>query len=305
VKIDILVLNYNRKDLLELFLPSVCEAARKSSNECKVWVIDNASTDGSLEFVKKNFPQVNTVSAKANKVLFSYNDAVKGLDSDIVIFLNNDIKVSKDFIDPLANHFKDDKVFFAAPCVLNMDGTYNGGKSHFEYRPGMIKSVVDSVDFNKRGNTQMISCGAFNRNVYVKLGGFDELYYPGIWEDADLCYRGLKSGYAGIYEPRSVIWHDESTTFKKVYGNKEKMILAHRNMFLFFCKNISDPLMIITQAVLLIPAIVVMFFRNNREFVVGLFRALPKLGEAIKKRAGINKGGYVFKDRDLIAWKLF
>lgn len=303
MKIDILVLNYNGKDLLERFLPSVCAAAKKSSNNCKVWVIDNVSTDNSPEFVKNNFPEINFINAKANRVLFSYNDIVKGLDSDIVIFLNNDIKVKEDFVDYMAGHFNDDKVFFAAPCVLNMDGTFNGGKSHFEFKFGVIKSVVEADSYINAGTTQMISCGAFRRELFVKFGGFDDLYYPGIWEDADICYRGLKSGYKGVYEPRSVIWHDESTTFKKVYGNKEKMILAHRNMFLFLWKNITDIKMMITHLAMLIPAVAGAIIKNNMEFVVGFFKALSRLNEAVKKRAAPDKMGRVLKDKDLILWR--
>ena len=303
MKINILVLNYNRKDLLGLYLPSVCEAAKMSSNICKVWVVDNASTDGSSEFVKKNFPEVNIVGAKSNRVLFSYNDVVKDLDSDIVIFLNNDIKVKEDFIDPLIGHFRNNRIFFAAPCVLNMDGTFNGGKSRFKFRWGIIKSEVDKLSYREAGSTQMISCGAFRRGLFLKFGGFDDLYWPGIWEDADLCYRGLKHGYSGVYEPRSVIWHDESTTFKKEYGNREKMILAHRNMFLFFWKNITDIKMIVTHIIMLIPAIAGAIIKNNIEFMIGFFRALPKINEAVKRRAGLNKKDYVLKDRDLILWR--
>jgi GT2 family glycosyltransferase len=306
MKIDILILNYNGKGLLEAFLPSVRDAAKRSSNICKVHVIDNVSSDGSMEFLKNNFPEINVIRAKANRVLFSYNDIVRQLDSDIVIFLNNDIRVKEDFVDPLAGHFVDDKVFFVAPCVLNMDGTFNGGRSHFEFKLGIIKSVVESDSYNKAGETQMISCGAFRRDMFLELGGFDDLYYPGIWEDADICYRGLKSCLKGVYEPRSIIWHDESTTFKKVYGNREKMTLAHRNMFLFMWKNITDAKMIFAHIIMLAPVLAGAIIKNNTEFVSGFFRALYRLGPAISRRGGsLNKNGCVLKDRDLILKKSF
>ena len=93
MKVDILILNYNGKDLMKEYLPSICEAARNSSHECRVHVVDNISTDGSVDFLRSEFPEVNIYQAKKNRILCSYNDAVRDLDSDVVIFLNNDIKV--------------------------------------------------------------------------------------------------------------------------------------------------------------------------------------------------------------------
>lgn len=299
MNIDILVLNYNGKELMEKFMPSVCAAAASSSHNCRVYIIDNLSRDDSLSFIESNYPGVHLIKAKENRVLFSYNDIISRLDSEIVILLNNDIKVEKDFVDYLAGHFADEKVFFVAPRILNFDGTYNGGRSHFEFRFGIIKSVVERVSDKTAGHTQLISCGAFRRRLFVELGGFDDLYWPGIWEDADICYSGLQKGYKGIYEPRSVIWHDESTTFNQVYGSRKKMILAHRNMFLFFWKNITDLNMIAWHLLMIIPVSVGSILKNNKEFVLGLLNALPRMGLAVSKRRGQKK----YKDKDIISWK--
>lgn len=301
MKIDILVLNYNGRSLLERFLPSVVEASRASLHPCNVILVDNASSDGSPEFVKSNFPSVSLYQARENKVLFSYNDVVEKLDSDIVIFLNNDIKVDRHFIDALAGDLYDKNVFFSAPKVLNPDGTYNGGRSRLEFKWGIIKSVTENDKSNDKGPTHFISCGAFQRKVFLDLGGFDELYMPGIWEDVDLCYRGLKSGFRGIYNPRSIIWHDESTTFKKVYGYREKMIIAHRNMFLFFWKNINDFKMLASHIALVIPMLCVALLKGQREIVAGFVQALQKLGKAVKKRTASKN--YKYKDGDILIWK--
>lgn len=300
MKVDILVLNYNGKDLLGRFLPSICDAAKKSSNDCKVWMIDNVSGDGSLEFTKNNFPDVNAVSTGVNRVLFSYNDIVKGLDSDVVIFMNNDIRVKEDFVDHLIGHFNDTRAFFVAPCILNMDGTYNGGKSHFEFMWGIVRSVIDRDSYKDAGYTQMISCGAFRRDLFLKFGGFDDLYSPGIWEDADLCYRALKCGYAGIYEPRSVIWHDESTTFNRVYGRRSKNVIAHRNMFLFFLKNIHDG-MFMTKHLFFLPVrLIHSIMFAKAELAEGFIKAIPKLPDAILSRRRTRKEPRILKDRDIV-----
>jgi GT2 family glycosyltransferase len=143
MKIDILVLNYNGKYLLAKFLPSIVRAAGRSMHDCKVMVVDNLSTDGSAELVKKEFPSVGFFASAENKVLCSYNDVIRDLNSDVVMLLNNDIEVAEDFVDYLAGHFEKDDVFFVAPRLLNFDGTYNGGRSYLRFKFGIVKNVVD------------------------------------------------------------------------------------------------------------------------------------------------------------------
>ena len=302
MKVDILILNYNGRDLMKEYLPSVCEAAEKSAHECRVHVVDNQSTDGSIEMLRKDFDSVRLHQAPENKVLCSYNDVVKELDSDVVILLNNDIKVEPDFADYLVAPFNDRKVMFVAPMLKNFDGSYNGGKSIIRSEYGVIKMVVDEENSSNGGQTRAISTGAFRRSDFVDLGGFDDLYLPGIWEDVDLCFHGLKRGLKGLYEPRSVIWHDESTTFNREYGAKKKMCLAHRNMFLFFWKNIHDPALIASHILFLPLRLVYSVLSGKPEMAQGFFMALKKLPEALKKRQADKEGRALekLKDRNII-----
>lgn len=302
MKVDILVLNYNGKSLLEAYLPSVIAAAKKSSHECRAYVVDNKSADGSVEFLKEKFPEAGIIEAKENRVLCSYNEAVQGLSSDIVIFLNNDIKVEPDFVDKLVGHFDDASVMFVAPRLLNFDGTYNGGRSYLELRNGALKVTVDASGAEKPGETQAISTGAFRRRYFLDLGGFDDLYLPGIWEDVDLCFKGLMLGYKGVYDPSSVIWHDESTTFHKVYGKKKKMTIAHRNMFLFFWKNVTNAGFLLNHAVFLLPRLVALALKGNTEPALGFFQALGKLPLVVRKRKAEKKffEKRVLGDREII-----
>lgn len=302
MKIDILVLNYNGGELLEKFLPSACEAAKNSLHQCTVYVIDNRSTDNSRKILEKKFPDARLYASQENKVLCSYNDIVKLLDSEVVIFLNNDMKASPDFIDHLAGHFQDQSVMFVAPRINNFDGTYNGGRSRILFGGGVIKVVVEQDKALEPGETQAISTGAFRRSMFISLGGFDDLYLPGIWEDVDLCFRGLKRGWKGVYEPKAVIWHDESTTFHREYGKRGKMIIAHRNMFLFFWKNISDPEMFVLHIIFIPARLVLQYFTGNSEPLKGFISTFWKIPQVIKKRRymRLEKAGWVLKDRDII-----
>ena len=128
--INIIILNYNGRDLLAECLPSVVEASDTSKYSCKVTVIDNVSTDDSVSFLRSNFPDVDVVRAKENRVLCSYNDVLRSIKDDITILLNNDLKVRNDFVDPLIEPFREEDVFLASPKSYFFDGRYEGGRSY-------------------------------------------------------------------------------------------------------------------------------------------------------------------------------
>jgi len=303
MKISILVLNYNGKTLLEEYLASISRAAEGSAHDCKVYVVDNQSSDGSVGFLKENFPGVSVMVAEENRVLCSYNEAVKKVDGDIVIFLNNDMKVKADFIDHLIRHFERKDVMFAAPRVMNFDDTYNGGRSYFEFKKGAVKMIVDADNYMSSGRTHAISTGAFRKDLFMELGGFDEIYLPGIWEDVDICLRGLLLGWKGVYEPESVIWHDESTTFHREYGEKGKLKIAHRNMFLFAWKNITEPGMFLKHLVLTLPRAAALFLRGRTEVMEGLVAAFRKMPLVVRKRKEMKEefSSRKLKMKDLIS----
>ncbi len=109
-------------------------------------------------------------------------------------------------------------------------------------------------------------------------------------------------GKKGIYEPRSIIWHKESTTFNREYGNKKKLIIAHRNMFLFFWKNIRD-IDLILRHIFFIPfRIIYSLVSGKTEFAIGFILALPRLQAAVLARLRENRKGQrrIIKDKDII-----
>ena len=87
----VLVLNYNGRDLLGECLPSVLRAAAVSRHDCRVWVIDNASSDGSVEFLAREFPGVGVIR-RPNWGLCSFNEVLAGWSCPVAVLLNNDVK---------------------------------------------------------------------------------------------------------------------------------------------------------------------------------------------------------------------
>ncbi len=234
----ILILNYNGLSLLKDFLPSVIAAAAESRHDCKVTVLDNASHDGSVEFVRNGFPQVDVYESE-NKVLCSYNSALRHYTEDIAILLNNDIKPEKGFVDPLIEPFLNDaSVFFTAshgdcPVVRTRWGILSGELEGPEY----------AARIEKPGISFSAGIGAFDREKFNLLDGYDELYLPGRYEDVDLCYRGWKKGWRGVYVPQSKKYHVGGASFEKAFTPRETQAMVFRNGILFMAKNITDPAM--------------------------------------------------------------
>ncbi len=126
MKVAIVILNWNGKDLLEKFLPSVL----KFSTQATVYIADNASTDTSVSFVSEFFPTVKIIQNKVNGgYAKGYNDALKNLKEDIFVLLNSDVEVTENWLQPVISEFeKDASVVAAQPKILDYKN-----KEYFEY----------------------------------------------------------------------------------------------------------------------------------------------------------------------------
>ena len=283
--VNIVLLNYNGKALLEKYLPSVVEAAGRSRHNCRVSVIDNKSSDASVDYIRGNFKDVLLYEAKENRLLCSYNDYLRTIDDDIVIFLNTDIRVDPGFVDPLIEHFDDESLLFAAPKELSMEGRYQGNLNSLIFKYGILSTKVEVAGHDSRQYDISVHGGAFDRGKFLELGGYDDMYLPGIVEDFDLCYRGWKRGWKGVYEPRSFYYHEGSTSFNAKYGTGGRALLAHRNTFLFFWKNVTSKKMMAIHAVFIPVLLLAAVLRTRWLFVKGFFQALSMIGRALKRRA--------------------
>lgn len=300
---EIVILNYDGMDLLPQCFPSVVEAARKASLPTQVVFLDNRSTDESPLWVQKNFPEATIFLAPANRFLCSFNNYLQVSDAEIAILLNNDIRVAPDFVDPLVAVFeKYPDAFLASPRVFSFDGSrYEGGRTKARVRAGFFWSsgVFKGHEALQEipGYTFASGFGAFHRRRFLSLGGYDDLYLPGIIEDADLGFRGWRQGYRAYYVPESRVYHVGQASFKRAFGAKGILTLAHRNTFLFMWKNLSGGLLL-EHLFLLIPRLLYAAFRRQWELIQGFMKALPLWHEAWKRREKLVRRAY--SDRELL-----
>jgi len=294
LKVRIIILQYNRVDLLKDHLPSVLVCAAASRHDCRVTVLDNCSQDGSADYVRKNFPEIDVFEASENKVLCSYNEIAGKIDDDIMILLNNDISPAEDFVDPLVEPFLNDpEVFFVAT---------HGDRARMKMHWGVLEPDLDyegaAILVETPGPSLSAGVGAFDRKKFIALNGYDELYLPGRYEDVDLCYRGWKRGWKGVYQPQAKKFHVGGASFNKKFSESQIQAMVFRNGLLFTAKNINDVRMLLSF-VFFVPLRLVLGILTQKTYLWGgLFEALHRLPKALRARA-LEKKHWKLKDRDM------
>ncbi len=259
--VHLIVLNYNGRHLLPECLPSILDAAAASRYRCRVTVIDNASRDDSVSWLRDSYPEVSVIE-HLNRGLCSYNDVLPELthDGDVAILLNNDIKLHPGAVDPLVEPFLcnasrtvDSKCFMTAPrCRRFDDETYEGFRTAIRWRWGLVQATAlyPGHEANIGIPGQTASAGAVmavDCRKFISLGGFDPLYLPGRLEDLDFAFRGYQTGYHALYVPHSLAWHKGMASFAAAFGEDGCDWLALRNTLLFQWKNLRHPAHIVQQ----------------------------------------------------------
>jgi GT2 family glycosyltransferase len=243
--ISIVILNWNGKHFLEQFLPSVIA----NSGRSKIFVADNASTDGSIELVKENFPNVKIILNTENGGFAKgYNDALKQIDSEFYLLLNSDIEVTPGWIEPLIEVMKDPQVAGCQPKILNYNvrtqfehaGAAGGflDKNYFPFCRGRIFDQFETDNGQYNGTSEVFwATGAallIRSRLFHEEGGFDTAFFAHM-EEIDLCWRIKKKGYRFLAVTDSVIYHVGGGTLP--YLSPKKSYLNFRNSLFMIVKN--------------------------------------------------------------------
>lgn len=288
-EISIIIPNYNGRKLLEKNLTSVLAAAR-NFGRAEVIVVDDFSADDSRAWLAENYAGKIKIVLPEKNLGFSgaIMAGVQAADSDIVYFLNSDIRVEADFLDNLPAHFKDEKVFAVSSLAYDGPGAkVAAARAGIVWKWGMpdvdrdVKNIPSGL---RRGPTLFASGGhaAYRKNLFIELGGFNHLFKPFYYEDVDLCYSAWKRGYKILFEPSSVVYHDHQGTIASVAKKKDIEITLRCNRLLFTWKNITSKKLIIRHALLLPTYMALAPLSGARGGAAAFQRALSRRSEATK-----------------------
>jgi GT2 family glycosyltransferase len=309
ISISIVIPSYNGKELLRESLPSILNSIGPNSGH-EMIVVDDGSNDDTISFLSSDFPQVRAIHLEQNRGFAkAAAEGILASRNRIVALVNNDVAVEKDFLGPLLSPFANDNIFAVGPKTLRGDGkSYYHLRSRAFFKKGEVNIIRDLED---RGETWYVSGGMalFDKEKFYDLGGFDDLFHPFYWEDADLCYRALKKGYKILFEPDSVFYHKDQGTI--VFSKKGRLelflaklyarIVQERNQYLFTWKNILDRRLILRH-IFWIPIHLFLSFGDKDHLFkpTGFAFALMRLGKALKKRKEEKRKEYVLNDRQIL-----
>ncbi|MDH3735652.1 MAG: glycosyltransferase family 2 protein [Nitrosopumilus sp.] len=244
--VSIIIVNYNGKK----FLDDCFDTLQKITySNFEIILIDNNSTDNSIEFIKNRYPSTIIIKLEKNYG-FAYpnNVGAKNAKGDFLLFLNNDTKVHPDFISEMVDVLKkDSKIAICQSMLLKPDGGIDSSGDFVDHLGGVYSSKEQIHDIREilsaRGASMMI-----RKEIFNKLKGFDEKFFVS-FEDVDLGWRAWIFGYKVVVIPNSIVYHVGAQTTKKMgnelsfHGFKNLLAMkitnfepkfAIKNIFLFF-----------------------------------------------------------------------
>ncbi len=242
----VVIPTWNARDLVEKHLPSVA-AALQGNPDNEIILVDNASEDGTADWVRENLPGVKVLALPSNLGFGGGSNAgFHAAANDIVVLLNNDMRVEPDFLQPLLDGFTDELVFSVTCQIFFPDPSRRReetGLSRGWWHNGMLllaHRVDDAVQdlhpcfYGGGGST------AYDRRKFFELGGFDPLLAPFYMEDTDLGYMAWKRGWKVLYQPRSVVCHEHRGTIGRKFTEAQIRSVLAKNFILWSWKNIHE-----------------------------------------------------------------
>lgn len=296
--VAIVILNYNGRNYLEKFLPSVIASTYTNK---RIVIADNGSADDSISFLKTNYNQVEIILLEKNfGFAGGYNEALKQIKSDYYILLNSDVEVTANWIEALIILMEADKQIAACqPKILSYNNKqkfeHAGGSGGwvdtlgYMFARGRIFDVCEN-DHGQYDNIEKIfwATGAalcIRAERFNEMNGFDAYLFAHM-EEIDLCWRLQRKGYTIYCCPSSVVYHVGGGTLQRT--NNRKTYLNFRNNFIILLKNFS-----FAEAVWKIPLRILMDWLFA--FKSLLQRDVPSFSAVFKAHGSVVKWLFIHK----------
>ena len=245
-KVSIIIVNYNGKELLKKCLDSLLKV---NYDNFEIILVDNNSTDGTVEFITKNYPSLIIIKLDSNKGFAEPNNvAAKISKGKYLLFLNNDTVVTPNFISEMVKVMETDKkIAVCQSLLLKPDGSVDSSGDFIDHL-GVVYNSKTKIDEIREVSSARGASMLVRSDIFEKLDGFDQKFFI-TFEDVDLCWRSWILGYRVLIIPTSIVYHEGGITIKKIkseiafHGFKNQLamkitnfepILAMRNMVLFF-----------------------------------------------------------------------
>lgn len=278
--VTIVIPNYNNKELLKNLLISLSDSI--SLNQ--VIIVDNASQDGSADFVRENFPEITLIENGTNKgFAYAVNQGIKLVETDFVFLLNNDTVIREDTIQNLLQtiHLSPDIFSVSARMIqyhnqnllddVGDEYTIMGWSKRRGYNKDVTHYLSDEEVFSACAGAAL-----YRMSVLEKIGLFDENFESYV-EDMDLSFRARLAGFKNYYSSKAIVYHYGSATTGSRYNSFKVKISARNNIYLIH-KNMALWMKICNGIFIMLGILIkyLFFYRKNlgKEYLSGIKEGL-------------------------------
>lgn len=294
-KVSIVIPNWNGKEILEACLKSL---KNQSFRDFEVIVVDNGSSDGSVQMLRRLFPETITIKLKKNLGFApAVNKGIIKSKSKFIVLMNNDTEAEKDWLKELVNMLEASPEYSIAASKMlffkHRSKINTAGDQITRYGWAKQRGFgQDQKKFNKQEPIFAASAGAaiYRRELFDKIGLFDEKFFAYI-EDVDLCFRAQLAGYKCVFVPKAKIYHHVSLTTKNISDKGE--YLTVRNTLLMVYKNFPTKLLFKYFIPISLSILARIFMDKSIKRIIQNFKALAVfvvlLPYTIKQRRRIKK----------------
>ncbi|PIZ64779.1 hypothetical protein COY14_03930 [Candidatus Roizmanbacteria bacterium CG_4_10_14_0_2_um_filter_36_9] len=243
---------------------------------CQV-IIVNDDPNQSIQKLINQFTKIILIENHTNLGFpGAVNIGVSNANNEFVMLLNDDVILRDDYFKKTIEEFSRNPSLFAVSFAqVEKDGII-GGKNILYYKNGFI--MHNKAPNIIKGRTAWAEGGSmiFNKDKFIKLGGFDKIYSPFYWEDIDLSYRAWKAGYEIVFDPEIVVDHKHESTIGSNFSRTKINSIAYRNQLIFFWKNIDDSKMRISHISAVLRQFMIGLIKLNSVYIKGSISAIIK-----------------------------
>ena len=296
---EIVIPNWNGKSMLEHCLLSL---RRQTYSGFRVIVVDNGSSDGSIELLENSFPEVERIQLHSNTGFsVAVNKGIESSTSPWLLLLNNDIEVAEDCLEKLRlaiEQYPQFQMFALKMMSFHQRTSIDGAgdavlRGGVGYRLGTMEEDGQKYQIDQETFGACAGAALYHRNVFAKVGLFDDVFFAYL-EDVDLNMRTRRHGLRCMYIAGAVVYHvGSASSGSKI--NRITVRLSTRNNIFVLVKNY--PLQLVLQ---FLPAIFIyqlawMIFCGKKgmlaPYVTGLYEAARMLPQLFKKRRALQHKG--------------
>ncbi len=243
--ISVVIPNYNGSKLLEQNLPSVYEALNNAKTDFEIIITDDCSTDSSVTFIRQNYPLVRLVINEKNQGFSaSCNKGIALANKDLILLLNTDIELNKDFFESQFKYFELADTFGVMSKIIGAKNGETQDTARFLKYSGF---KIKANNFYHLENEDFLTPTAYlsgaNALIDTKklkdIGGFDEIFSPFYCEDFELGLRAWRLGWKCYYDPKSYCIHDHSSTTKNYRTRNWVKAIFFRNRLFVHAIHLS------------------------------------------------------------------